>query len=213
MNRSLVFVFSMVLGASLMAQGKLEFEKTIHDFGQIKEVDGAAEYTFSFVNSGDQPIRISGVKASCGCTTPFWTKEEILPGDSGKITARYNTNNRPGAFNKSLRVTSNATTASMTLYIKGHVEPKPRTIEGDLRLKMGAIRLKSRSFNLGRVTTEKIIERPFDVYNEDSIAVTFFPDGMELPEHISIEFIPNQYDICKQSRFQIITGPNMGGNE
>ena len=100
-----------------------------HDFGEIKEEDGYAEHTFNFVNVGDAPITITQVKASCGCTTPGWTKEEILPGDSGYVKARYNPRNRPGRFRKSLRITTSDAPSNQTLYIMGIVKPKPKSPE------------------------------------------------------------------------------------
>jgi hypothetical protein len=143
-----------------------------------------------FTNTGDQPVKISNVKASCGCTTPFWTREEVLPGESGKITARYNTRNRPGNFTKTLRITSNAEEANMVLYIKGNVEPRPRTIADDLPTLMGSMRVKYRSFNLGNMTTEKPVSKSFDVYNDSDSTLSFLVDQMVLPDHIDASFSP-----------------------
>ena len=92
--RRLVFVLLFVATHFGLAQGKLAFESELYDFGEILEVDKFAEYTFVFTNAGDQPLQITEVKASCGCTTPYWSREEIMPGDTGKITARYSTVNR-----------------------------------------------------------------------------------------------------------------------
>ena len=65
---------------------------------------------------------ISNVQASCGCTTPKWTKEPIKPGESGAVTAIYNSKGRPGTFNKAITITSNAKTPQKVLFIKGNVE-------------------------------------------------------------------------------------------
>ena len=73
-------------------------------------------------NYGNEPLILTGVRASCGCTTPTWTKEPIMPGKTGTIKVRYNTNN-VGSFTKTITVTSNAVNASRsTLKIKGKVE-------------------------------------------------------------------------------------------
>ncbi len=103
-------------------QADFKFEKEVHDFGNIKE-GAQAEYTFKFTNTGKEPLVISNVAASCGCTTPKWSKEPIKPGESGNITAVYNSKGRPGAFNKAITITSNAKTASKVLFIKGNVDP------------------------------------------------------------------------------------------
>ncbi len=98
-----------------------KFEKEVHDFGTIKE-GVQAEYTFKFTNTGKEPLVISNVQASCGCTTPKWTKEPIKPGESGSVTAIYNSKGRPGTFNKAVTITSNAKTPQKVLFIKGNVE-------------------------------------------------------------------------------------------
>lgn len=98
-----------------------KFEKEVHDFGTIKE-GVQAEYVFKFTNTGKEPLVITNVQASCGCTTPKWTKEPIKPGESGSVTAIYNSKGRPGNFNKAVTITSNAKTAQKVLFIKGNVE-------------------------------------------------------------------------------------------
>lgn len=98
-----------------------KFEKEVHDFGQIKE-GVKAEYTFKFTNTGKEPLVISNVQASCGCTTPKWTKEPVKPGESGSVTAIYDSKGRPGTFNKAITITSNAKTPQKVLFIKGNVE-------------------------------------------------------------------------------------------
>jgi hypothetical protein len=98
-----------------------KFEKEVHDFGSIKE-GVQAEYTFKFTNTGKEPLVISNVQASCGCTTPKWTKEPVKPGESGTVTAIYNSKGRPGTFNKAITITSNAKTPQKVLFIKGNVE-------------------------------------------------------------------------------------------
>lgn len=102
-----------------------KFEAENHDFGTVKEGEQAT-YEFKFKNVGKEPLVITNVQASCGCTTPKWSKEPVKPGAEGVITAVYNSNGRPGAFNKQITVTSNAKTPTKVVYIKGNVEPKPK---------------------------------------------------------------------------------------
>lgn len=98
------------------------FTEEIHDFGTIPE-GPKAEYEFSFVNNGSEPIVIQQVHASCGCTTPSYSKEPVKPGKKGAIKAVYNTQGRPAPFNKTITVVSNAGTK--VLVIKGTVEKTP----------------------------------------------------------------------------------------
>ena len=101
------------------------FVNKIYDFGKIQEENGPASTTFEFTNNGSEPLILSEVRASCGCTTPDWTKEPVAPGEKGFVKATYNAKGRPGVFEKSITVKSNATEGneSVVLTIKGEVIP------------------------------------------------------------------------------------------
>ncbi|GAB3812996.1 hypothetical protein GCM10028895_04580 [Pontibacter rugosus] len=134
------------------AQGELLFEKETHDFGTIAE-GTQASYVFRVKNVGTQPVIISDVQPSCGCTTPTWTKEPLMPGKIGMIKAEYNSTGRPGAFNKSIVVTSNAATPSKLLYIKGEVGPKDLNLSYTSEQKALSPRLAigSTNYNFGKL--------------------------------------------------------------
>jgi len=100
---------------------KISFNEQEHNYGTIKK-GGDGNCEFLFTNEGNEPLILSNVKASCGCTVPTWTKEPIMPGKTGSIKVRYNTNN-VGGFTKTITVTCNAINAPRTtLKIKGKVE-------------------------------------------------------------------------------------------
>jgi len=121
--KKLVLPLLVLVSSGLFAQGVLKFKSESHDFGIVEE-GVQASYTFEATNTGNQPVVISNVQASCGCTTPEWPREPIMPGATAKIKASYNSQGRPGVFNKSITVTSNTEEASKVLYIKGVVEKK-----------------------------------------------------------------------------------------
>ncbi len=96
-----------------------------YDFGKIPE-GPAAEHEFEFKNTGDEPLVITNASASCGCTTPVWPKQPILPGKTGKIKVRYNTQGRGNQpFLKSIYISSNVPhdKERYELFIKGFVTP------------------------------------------------------------------------------------------
>jgi hypothetical protein len=103
-----------------------KFESTSHDFGTVPE-GPAAVFEYVFTNTGREPLIISDVVKSCGCTTPSWTKEPILPGKTGKIVASFDTNGRVGNFNKTLTVVSNAKQPNLQLTFGGIVIATPPT--------------------------------------------------------------------------------------
>ena len=101
-------------------------EPDLYDFGDIKE--GVQKvHSFIFTNNGSKPLIITDAMASCGCTTPEWPKEPVLPGKRGKITVTYNSAGHAGAFIKNIFISSNAITpgaSSYVLHIKGNVVPR-----------------------------------------------------------------------------------------
>ncbi len=129
---SLMMVFVAGSMSAVMAQevaqvadgAKIKFEKETHDYGEVKN-GGNGQCTFKFTNTGSEPLIIQNAKGSCGCTVPSWPKEPLAPGASAEITVKYDTK-RPGAINKSVTITSNATnTPTKVIRIKGNVLPKP----------------------------------------------------------------------------------------
>ena len=89
------------------------------DLGQITQ-GKPVTVEFEFKNTGDAPILINSVQASCGCTTPSYEKTPILPGKSTKIAATYNAANK-GDFKKTVTVTTNAEDLPTILTLKGTV--------------------------------------------------------------------------------------------
>lgn len=123
-----VILFMCLIGlTSLQAQNLetakttagIDFETKVIDFGTIeKNSDGTR--VFSFSNTGNGPLIISDVKTSCGCTVPTYSKEAILPGETGEIEIKYDTK-RLGSFSKTITVLSNANQSKKTLKIKGTI--------------------------------------------------------------------------------------------
>ena len=122
MKSILVLITALTMSLGLYAQqelnlnSKISFSKQEHDFGK-EAVGKPISYAFEFVNIGSKPLVISDVKASCGCTSPSWTKEPVMPGQKGFVKAQYNMA-REGKFRKSVTVKT-ADGESATLYISG----------------------------------------------------------------------------------------------
>ncbi len=145
------FIISGLLFSGLaFAQPAIKMSNENHDFGEIIE-GKMASYEFQVTNAGNQPLIISNVQPSCGCTSPHWTKEPIMPGKSGIIKATYNSAGRPGIFNKSLTVISN-TGSPKILHIKGSVIKKEDKVYTEEQKKNSAkIVLEKSSFNVGKL--------------------------------------------------------------
>lgn len=123
---SLTLLLTVLASGFALAQQKpeMEFKKTEHNFGIVKEEMGSIGTQFEFKNTGKSPLIIQRISATCGCTTSGYSKEPILPGKTGTISASYSTERRPGTFNKTLRVYTNVPDTVYVLTLKGNVTPK-----------------------------------------------------------------------------------------
>ncbi|WP_108821874.1 DUF1573 domain-containing protein [Dysgonomonas sp. Marseille-P4361] len=118
---ALVLSTSLVVAQSAKKEPKVEFKKSSHDFGKVAESSKTVTCEFTFKNIGSAPFLIQRVQASCGCTTPEYTNEPVLPGKEGKIKVSYSTTGRPGTFSKDIHVFSNVADTVYRLTIKGEV--------------------------------------------------------------------------------------------
>jgi uncharacterized protein DUF1573 len=125
MKKIVLVLFVGLLGFSLTAQetaAKIEFKTETIDYGVIeKGSDGIR--VFEFTNTGNAPLIISKVSSSCGCTIPNWSKDPVLPGKTGEIQVKYDTN-RVNPIRKAITVISNADTPTKVLKIIGEVKAK-----------------------------------------------------------------------------------------
>ncbi|HOB27499.1 MAG TPA: DUF1573 domain-containing protein [Bacteroidales bacterium] len=122
-----IFVILIFVSQLSMAQTTngpiIKFDKQSYNFGEITQ-GAKAEVDFIFTNTGNEPLILSNVRSSCGCTVPKWTNEPVKPGEQGKITVKYDSN-RIGSFSKQITVSSNANNGNVILLITGKVNPKP----------------------------------------------------------------------------------------
>ena len=120
--------------AIALTQGaEISFDKSTHDYGQI-EKSANGECVFVFTNTGNQPLKISNAKGSCGCTVPQWPREEIAPGATGEIRVRYDTK-RVGVINKSVTIQSNAMNSDNITRAKKDSEGKVTGGTSTIRIK------------------------------------------------------------------------------
>ncbi|WP_228238818.1 DUF1573 domain-containing protein [Allomuricauda sp. M10] len=123
MKKTVLVLFLGLISLGIYAQeatAKIEFKSETIDYGEIeKGSDGVR--VFEFTNTGTAPLVISDVRSSCGCTIPKKPEEPIMPGKTGKIEVKYDTN-RVGPIRKAITVTSNSDTPTKVLKIKGEVK-------------------------------------------------------------------------------------------
>lgn len=188
----LAFICAFLLGvqsAFSQEKPKIDFEKTTHDYGSFKESDGVQTTTFKFTNTGTVPLVLSNVRASCGCTTPKWTRQPVPPQGTGEIQVSYNPKNRPGTFTKSVTVVSNASTPTKILKIKGTVAPREKTLAEKYPRKIGALRVKSQHISFAQIKQQDVKDKTMELINDTDqpIEVGF----RRIPGHLKAEVTPS----------------------
>lgn len=110
-------ILTLLLAAALAAP--IQFDKTVHDFGEVSTKAGKLTCTFTVTNDGDEDLSIFAVVPSCGCTDVVWPREAVAPGKTGTITATYSNDEGAGTFDKTLTVYTSAQKKPIILHLKG----------------------------------------------------------------------------------------------
>lgn len=124
---SLSYAQEAVVEAPEVKEGPMiTFAETTKSFGDITQGD-VVEHVFQFTNGGTQPLVLSNVLTTCGCTATEWPREPIAPGKSGEIHVKFNSAGKMGPQNKIVTIVSNATNPKEKVSIKTNVLPKKDT--------------------------------------------------------------------------------------
>lgn len=168
-------------------EARIALDEEAFNFGKIEEQGGSVEHRFVFTNTGAKALVITNVKASCGCTTPNWSKNPVPPGGKGFVSAIYNPLGRPGAFNKSITVTSNAENSPNVIHINGNVIAKQPTIEEKYRYAMDGVRLGSSNVHFQEIYNNETKTLSIKVINtlETNAKITF-NEQRNIPAYITI---------------------------
>lgn len=189
MIRKILMFIAIAVPIAVMAQKPaINFEVKTYDFGKINEGDGKVSFTFNFTNSGKTPLVINRVQASCGCTTPEWTKAPIEPGKKGSVTATYNPEGRPGIFTKSITVFSNSSEETVTLIIKGEVIPRTVSEANPFPVKSGDISVRQKVVQLNNVSKGAVATKVLEIKNTGKKDVR--PTVGNLPGYLTASVSP-----------------------
>ncbi len=103
----------------------IKFAEEVHNYGSV-EVESENLHSFSFTNTGSEPLIISDAKGSCGCTVPNWPKDPIMPGQSGNIDVKFtpNAGQEGQEIEKVVTVTANTNPENTMVRIKANVIAK-----------------------------------------------------------------------------------------
>ena len=172
-----------------VSQAVLVFDEQRHDFGTIQESLGPVTHNFQFHNNGNEPLVISRIRTSCGCTIPEYSEEPIAPGDSGSIKITFNPLGRPGEFSKAINVYANTVPERTILRIIGRVEQESNVIDTQFAYRIGDIALTSLHFSLSKIVKGTVVEDSMVIVNVGDNTIT--PCASHVPSHIAVTFHPD----------------------
>ena len=184
MRHAIVKLTALVAAAAVAAQcafaaGEIVWLEKVYNFGAFGEETGPVRASFRFVNVGDEPVVITGARASCGCTAPAYDTDAVAPGDTATVYAVYDPQARPGRFSKSVTINTNAANAPKTkLTLKGVVVGSPSTVAARFPVDGGLLQLSRNALLCGALAHGHLKTVYFDAYNTTMDTVTTWVTDM-----------------------------------
>ena len=190
----------------------VEFDKTVHDFGDISVNDGPQTCTFTVKNIGQEPIAIYEVVTSCGCTDANWTREPLQPGKTGTISATYKNEDGPVPFDKTLTVYIAGVSKPVILRLRGIVHEKKKSVaELYGAEKIGTMGLKSLNYKVQNILQGESSSDEAKIANLGTkpMKVTF----TDVSKDLTIEVVPATVPAGETAalRFAVKSNPEVWG--
>ena len=190
----------------------VEFDKTVHDFGDISIDDGPQTCVFTVKNVGKEPIAIYEVVTSCGCTDAQWTREPIQPGKTGAITGTYKNEDGPVPFDKTLTVYIAGVGKPVILRMRGLVHEKKKPLSELFgAVKLGQMGLKSLNYKVSNVLQEESSSDEVKIANlgKQPMKVAF----TDVSPNLTVEVVPATVPAGETAalRFSVKADPALWG--
>lgn len=188
MKKRILFLFSIMLGVALTAyaQPKITFDREKQDLGYILWRNPTT-VTYQFTNTGDKPLVISNVTASCGCVEVDWTKHPIPAGGKGTVSAVFDAE-AIGHFYKEVGVYCNASAVPVYLEFNGEVTADAKNYSFTHPYGFGSVHLNQEEIEFENVNKG---ERPeFTILVANTSSKTYTPVLMHLPPYLSAKATP-----------------------
>lgn len=181
------FLFALFAGAQNNA--KIMADELTYNFGNIAEADGPASHVFVVKNTGEGPLVITRITASCGCTQPEWTKEPIGAGKTGEVKVTYNPKGRPGPFYKTISIFSNGQKGSYSLAIKGNVTPKPAGPVFTYPYSIGDLKLHTKTILYSTIRPDETTGEKINILNDGKAPLTIHLG--KVPHYLTVQAQPS----------------------
>lgn len=193
-------------------QAMIEWDKTVHDFGDVSVSDGPLTCSFTLKNVGSEAISIFEVVSSCGCTGVEFPKSRIEPGKSATISATYKNEDGPAAFDKTLTVYISGIRRPVVLRLRGVVHDKKMSMKELYSPgKIGELGLKTRRFKTGNLKQGLSVTETANVANlgKKPLTVSF----RDVSPNLSVSVSPNPIPAGKTAQivFTVSSAPSVYG--
>ena len=190
----------------------VEFDKTVHDFGDISVEDGPQSCVFTVKNIGKEPIAIYEVVTSCGCTDAQWTREPLQPGKTGTISATYKNEDGPVPFDKTLTVYIAGVSKPVILRLRGMVHEKKKPLSEIYgAVKLGSMGMKSLNYKVSNVLQGESSSDEAKIANlgRQPMKVAF----TNVSPNLTVEVVPATVPAGETAalRFSVKSAPNVWG--
>ena len=192
MTLTLRFIASFLLAMTVCtatAQSVASWQETTHDFGTFNESDGDKSCWFVITNTGDEPLVITRVQSSCGCTVAEYNTSPIAPGKSDSIRTTYSPTGRPGSFEKTVWVFTNTTPNKTRLIVKGKVMGSPESVNRYFPVPAGDLHFTSLTMAAGEVKKGILRNNLITAYNASRDTLVLSIDNNT--SHIDTRAIPD----------------------
>lgn len=183
----------MTISPAIYAQekigGKVEFDRTVCDFGDVMLSDGPLHCTFTMKNISDKPVVIYNVVTSCGCTDVQWTKEPIMPGKTGTISSTYTNDEGPYPFDKNLTAYISGISTPVILKLRGISHEKQLSLEEMYPVRFGSLGMRRTQLKCGNLEQGGYRSDDVKVANLSSspLKITF----TDITPGLAVEISPN----------------------
>jgi len=203
-----LFFCSCVL---VKAQPKMKIKQTRIELGQV-EWKHPIKIVYDLQNTGDKPLILSNVTASCGCTSVDWTKKAIPSKGTGTVTAVFDSE-MLGYFDKEVAIYSNTNPSLTYLSFDGQVVTKVTDFDRKMAAQIGSFRLKSTVASFGLVHED----------SKDTLAIAIANNGrkvlplqiMHLPPYLGVEYLPKELNSQSSGHIKLffIANPPVYGKQ
>ncbi|MDR0686604.1 MAG: DUF1573 domain-containing protein [Dysgonamonadaceae bacterium] len=203
MKKTVSLLACLFLGfGQCFAEGNITFKEVSYDFGKISASGGPVTHVFEFTNNHSTPLVVTNVKASCGCTTPSYTKEPIETGKSGEITVTFNPAGYNSNFHKSVTVSTNHE-PNVQLQISGTVigEPVKRDTTAEYPIGFGIYRVKKQEINFGTIAPKETKSVRLEVFNNSDKPIS--QQAAKIPKYLNVTFGEEPLGAKKESTVNI----------